>query len=446
MNDKACLNCYHCEKGVAKHVNAEMFLQAQADGKIPEEWFVKDDSIDCADCYHCQKCYADQKAKGTSGQNEANYFVFLTNECNLRCTYCYATKKPISATKEMLDRLKVFLTEEEDKRLGAHDISIQFFGGEPTVEWNSLTQFVEEFSDYYNKLYGRKVRWGMTTNATLLNRERLEFMKKWEMIPLFSIDGRPETHDHHRKTVGGGNSHHLIPLDLILEYYPTPEIRPTITPDTVADWLADLHWFHSKGLYIVATEVAYEADWTEESLLAARQMYESLAEIYVERRRAGLPIWMKFIEDGLGFLGTQEQTGHVCGIARGVVGVDSEGKLFACQRYASFSDPSLAIGDIWKGFDEHKLAEVQDLKREYMYPDPTSGFKCDDCVAKWRCRGGCNAMNFQCTGDRKMILTNHCKFQRMWAEISLTALARTGELWGKKYKKPGTCEDQPSER
>lgn len=371
MNDRACLNCYYCEKGVAKQVTAEMFTEAKAAGKIPEEWFTNEGTAGCADCYQCQKCYADQKGGGGSGRTEASYFLFLTNECNLRCTYCYATKKPIVATRAMLDQLRVFLTSEEDKRLGDHDLSIQFFGGEPTIEWDLLTWFVEDFSTYYTHLYpGRKVRWGMTTNATLLNREKLEFMKKWGMNPLLSIDGRPETHDHHRKTVGGGGSHQLIPLDLILEYFPTPEIRPTITPDTVEDWLADLRWFHNKGLYIVATEVAYEADWTDERLAKARKVYEALADIYVARRRAGLPIWMKFIEDGLGFLGADKQTGYVCGIARGLMAIDSSGLIYACQRYASFSKPELAIGDIWKGFDEHKLAETQDLKREYMYPDP----------------------------------------------------------------------------
>jgi len=443
MNSKACLNCYTCEKGVARSVTAEMFQEAQAKGKIPEEWFVKDESVNCADCYQCQKCYKSQREGQDGEKKEASYFIFLTNECNLRCTYCYATKKPIVATKAMLDQLRVFLTAEEDKRLGDHDISIQFFGGEPTIEWESLTWFVEEFGKYHALLHpGRKIRWGMTTNGTLLNRERLEFLKAHDLIPLFSIDGRPETHDHHRKTVGGGGSHHLIPLDLIREYFPTFEIRPTITPDTVADWLADLRWFHDRGLYTIATEVAYEADWTDERLSEARKMFEALADIYVERKRANQPVWMKFIEDGLGFLGAQEQTGYVCGIARGLMAIDSAGMIYSCQRYASFSNPKLAIGDIWKGFDEHKLAETQDLKREYMFPDPTSGFKCDDCVAKWRCRGGCNAMNYQCGGDRKKILASHCKFQKMWAEISLKALARTGELWGKKYSKPCACVDQ----
>lgn len=439
-----CQNCYTCEKGVVKSVTIDQYREAQTKGSLPPEWFTEEAKGSCQNCVDCQKCFSGQKSSG-GGKNTMNYFVFLTNDCNLRCSYCYATKVPMVASDEMLERLKTFLTKDEEERVGAHDISIQFFGGEPTLHWDRLQRFVVEFSELYQKLYGRKVRWGMTTNATQLNRERLEFMKKYEMQPLLSLDGRPETHDRQRRCADGSGSAALIPLDLILEYYPTPEVRPTITPEVVGDWLEDVAWFYSKGIYIVATEVAYEANWTPEAMASARRLYEALADIYVERKMAGLPVWMKFIEDGLGFAGAPEQKGKVCGIGLGGLGIDSEGRLFACQRYASMSDPALALGDIWRGPDEHKLAEANKLTREDMMPDPTSGYVCDGCVARWRCRGGCNAMNYQVTGDRRYITKSHCDFHRMWAEISLVALARTGELWGKRYPKVGEC-DMPAEK
>jgi uncharacterized protein len=425
MEDKKCLNCYTCEKGVIQSVTAEMFQKARLEGNIPPEWF-KD--TDCAECYACEKGYT----KGP-GNNlpVSTYFIFLTNECNLRCDYCYATKVPMIMSDETIEQVKTFLTKSEDLRLGEHELNIQFFGGEPTLRWNSLEKFVREFSRDYESLYGRKIKWGMTTNGTLLTEDRLKFLKDHDLKPLLSLDGRRETHNCHRKTVTGSGSFDLIPLDMILKYFPDIEIRPTITPETARGWAEDLLWFHSHGVYAVATEVAYEADWSPVSFLDARKMYEELADIYVERRTSGQKVWMKFIDDGLVALGNQEQTGHVCGIARGIAAIDSCGKLYACQRYASMSDPNLAIGDIWKGFEEHKLAETQSLKREDMSPQVGS---CRNCVAKWRCRGGCNAMNFQTCGDRKIILENHCRFQQMWSEISLVAMARTGELWGKRYK------------
>ena len=140
-------------------------------------------------------------------------------------------------------------------------------------------------------------------------------------------------------------------------------------------------------------------------------------------------MWMKFIDDARAAVGMNRQVGPVCGTARNSLAIDAAGLIYACQRYAAFSNPDLNIGNIWDGLNEARLKETQDLLRENMFPDPASGFTCDDCVARWTCRGGCNAMNFQTCGDRKMIMTNHCIFHKMWAEIALKALARTGELF-----------------
>jgi uncharacterized protein len=443
---KDCISCYTCEKGIVKHITVNEFRKAKEANAVPIDWFLND-AMRCENCVDCQKCYSGQGAgtEGRKGGNSVNYFLFLTNECNLRCSYCYATKVPLVMTRETIEQVKLFLTRDEELRIGAHETSVQFFGGEPTLRWDDLQCFVTEFTALYDKLYGRKVRWGMTTNATQLTRERLEFMKQYGITPLLSIDGRPETHDIHRRCIDGSGSSQLIDIDLIREYFPTAEIRPTITPESIENWMDDVKWFHSKGFYIVATEVAYEANWTDEKMAAARRTYEALADVYVERRMTGQPAWMKFIEDGLAFAGVPEQKGKVCGIGLGGLAIDSAGKLYACQRYASMSDPSLALGDIWRGLDEHKLATAQNLSREDMVPDPASGYQCAGCVARWRCRGGCNAMNYQVTGDRRYITKSHCDFHRMWAEISLVALARTGELFGKRYSQPRGC-DLPLEK
>jgi uncharacterized protein len=426
MNEK-CVKCYTCMSGVSSEVTVEMFREAQAKGELPKEWFQS--SKDCDKCYECMNCFSGQAGRGGTGI-QTNYFIFLTNECNLRCDYCYATKTPRVMTRDTLERLKVFLTEDEDLRLGtSRMIGIQFFGGEPTLEWNNLVDFVMEFSDLCLRRYGKPVRWGMTTNGTQLNEERLKFMKLYNIKPLLSLDGDRATHNTHRKRLSGTGSFDDIPLDLIIKYFPDCEIRPTITPETVWNWYEDLLWFHSKGLWNVATEVAYEANWDEDALEGAQQLYGALGNLYVRTKKEGKKFWMKFIDDARNTLGVTEQKGPVCGVARNSVAIDAEGLIYACQRYASFSNRSLSIGNIFKGFDEHKLRETQDLKREYMAPQPESGFVCEDCVARWCCRGGCNAMNFQQCGDRAVILKNHCVFHKMWAEIALKSLARTGELW-----------------
>lgn len=409
------MTCYTCEKGIVPTITAEVFNEAKKSGNIPQEWLTNETK---------------------KAPFKITYFLFLTNECNLRCSYCYATKTPRVMKPETLEQVKRFIADFESRRIsGPRDVTIQFFGGEPTMYWDVLEDFIVNFSAMYQGIHGQKIHWGMTTNGTLLDRRRLSFMKLYDMKPLLSIDGRRETHDLHRKKVNGSGSFDDIPIDLIREFFPNCEIRPTITPETVEDWDKDLEWFHSQGFYTVATEVAYEREWDSHSFEKARKLYEKLADKYVAMRKAGQKFWMKFIDDSRNCIGQTRKTGPVCGIARNSVAIDADGDLFSCQRFASFSDKSLALGNVFDGFNQEKLQEANNLRREEMSPVYGSGFDCNDCVALWRCMGGCNAMNYQVCGDRRNIPANFCKFQRMWAEIGLLALARTGELWTALNKK-----------
>lgn len=446
MKKTDCGKCYTCETGIVSSVTRDMLeegINKCGSSEIPKEWLTKSEGLEskCAKCFTCEKGYSPQPSScGVEKQTQqkrmsVTYFLFPTNECNLRCSYCYATKQPYVMSKETRDATLHFIFEMEKARFKdksgkpvKRDISIQFFGGEPTTQWETIKDFVLRGTDIIAKSEDT-VRWGMTTNCTLLNRERLRWLRHNNFNLLLSIDGPAAIHDRHRKTKNGKGSFHMIPMNLLAEYYPNCEIRPTITPETVEAFPKTLQWFYDREFFTIATEVAYEADWTDEAMEKARVTYKILADMYVKRKNAKLPFWMKFIQDGRKSLGSTRQLGGVCGIADRTIAIDGLGFLFACQRYASFSDRSLALGTVQRGFDKAKLEKANTLKREHMQPDPNGDFFCDECPALWKCRGGCNAMNYQTVGDRKFIMQNLCKFQRLWAEMGLMALSATGELW-----------------
>ena len=439
-----CNNCYTCEKCYTEEGSCDSCYSC-------EKCYTEEGG--CNECYTCEKCYTDESDKKTRtspavtpGMN-ITYFFFPTNQCNLRCDYCYATKRNVTMDKRVADRALDFITIDEEKRAPNRRINIQFFGGEPTVEFDLLKYIVERGNKLAQERLGKKINWGMTTNGTLLDEERIKWLKSVGIKPLISIDGKKETHDKHRIYADGRGSFDDIPLELYLKYFPNTEIRPTILPDTIETWADDLRWFQSKGCYTVATEVAYEADWTPEAMAKAWKMYNELADIYIDLKRQGKKVWMKFIDDGRKTLGIREQRGYVCGIGKNTLAIDGEGDIYSCQRYASFADKSLALGNIWDGFDPIKLTEANSLKRELMRPAEGSLFDCETCPARYRCRGGCNAMNYQVNGDRKIIMDNNCKFQRLWTTISLRALAATGELWDRfKVQKASNAQSKPSKQ
>lgn len=330
--------------------------------------------------------------------------------------------------RPVLNQVKKFITEMEDIRIGQRNISIQFFGGEPLVEWETLKVFVTEMKDLCRALYDKEPRFGMTTNGTLLNDERLQFLKKHNINLLLSLDGRKNVHDVHRKNKDGEGSFDKIPLALIMSYFPNVQIRPTITPETIDGWSNELEWFYSIGLTNVATEVNYEGEWTDEKLEIARKEFEKIAKLYLKKRKAGQKIWLKFVEDARMNVNVKEQKGVVCGTANNSIAIDAAGNIYACQRWATAGSRDFAIGNVFDGFNEEKLRQAQSLVRENMKPEVSD---CSECLARYHCRGGCNAVNHWLCGQREIIPEIYCKFQRIWTEIAVKVLLITGELCSK---------------
>ena len=105
-----------------------------------------------------------------------NYELILTENCNLRCKYCfddefsdrtdcsYNPTMPISRIEEILD----FIEKTKDKNVSP---KINFFGGEPTVNWDFIVEF-------YNKANARIGNFSSTinTNGVNLNKERIDFL------------------------------------------------------------------------------------------------------------------------------------------------------------------------------------------------------------------------------------------------------------------------------
>ena len=97
--------------------------------------------------------------------------LFLTEDCNLLCDYCFvATKK---AGRQMFwevarKAIDFLLTQSRD----APDIDITFFGGEPLLEL-SLMRRIAEYVERRARPLGKEVHYAVTTNGTLMSEEIL---------------------------------------------------------------------------------------------------------------------------------------------------------------------------------------------------------------------------------------------------------------------------------
>jgi len=127
-------------------------------------------------------------------QDPTKIDIFLTERCNLRCTFCnYSSTSSEEAFKEMNDKKVLKLIDE------ICDMDVKIFGvlgGEPFLRKTVLLEVMEKV-----KKHG--IEGSIVTNGTLLKREDVEKIvgMEWDLIR-FSIDGLGEMHDSLRGVKG----------------------------------------------------------------------------------------------------------------------------------------------------------------------------------------------------------------------------------------------------
>ena len=72
---------------------------------------------------------------------------------------------------------------------GRRNLEVDFFGGEPLLNWNVVKQLVE-YGRSLEETHNKKFRFTLTTNGVLLNDEIMEFCNKEMSNVVLSLDGR----------------------------------------------------------------------------------------------------------------------------------------------------------------------------------------------------------------------------------------------------------------
>ena len=138
--------------------------------------------------------------------------LHVAHDCNLRCKYCFAATGdfcmgerkllPFEVGKKALD----WLVEKSGKRV---HLEVDFFGGEPLMNFEVMKQLVE-YGRSIEKEKNKKFKFTTTTNCVLMNDEIIDFLNREMGNVVISMDGRPEVHDRMRPTVNGKGSYAII--------------------------------------------------------------------------------------------------------------------------------------------------------------------------------------------------------------------------------------------
>jgi len=187
LNGNQCI-LYHVPTGTVWKVDYTDFEQARVVTTI-------NDLISCVSKYPSisERIYSEAfKWKPSS-----KIALVVTTSCNMSCDYCYASQGNYGLLEEnMSKQMALKAIEKLENAFGTTDW-VQFFGGEPVLNFDVIKSVVEVLRERHSTL-----RFSINTNGSLITEEIARFLGNSMSDIYVSLDGPPEIHDLHRKFRG----------------------------------------------------------------------------------------------------------------------------------------------------------------------------------------------------------------------------------------------------
>jgi len=328
----------------------------------------------------------------------------VAQSCNLSCIYCYAEESGSNCKNQLMefDVAKKTIDYLIENSKNIKNLHIQFFGGEPLLNFKVMKQIVE-----YSKKVGQQANkvftFSLTTNATLLDEEVQHYLIDNDITTKLSIDGDQATHDKQRPFRDGSGSYRNVLINsltfkdkLIRKGKFAPSVRANVINGS-AEKLSEIAEIFSamgfKAIDIAAIFGKHGSDdnglaITEEEFDAINRQMDDYIEQWLQNKiNEGKPLKNNYIErevvKKLRMLNRNNLLeGIRCGVGRGTNAVDVNGNIYPCHRYQGME--KYIIGNVADGgVDTDKVSSYYSAIIENMLEN------CTTCWMRYKCGGPC---------------------------------------------------------
>lgn len=345
--------------------------------------------------------------------------------CNLGCSYCYKEDLATPAAGQRMDfetaRKSIDLLLAEGA--ARERVNVVFFGGEPLSNLPLIRQVV----DYTNRrceALGKTPDYSITTNATLLKPDSVDWFNAERFSIAVSMDGPKQLHDRHRLTVGGRGTYDTVSakVRMLLERYTARPVgaRVTLTKGNTAVVEIHRHLKHEIGFH----EVGY-APVTSETGDAFALDGAELKQVFDEMKKLGL----EYRADALagrnnGFSNMHQLMTDLhqgtrkvlpCGAGIGMLAVDKDGGLNLCHRFTGSKMPT--YGTVDDGIDKDALGDFLAKAAD------RSDRGCATCRIRNLCAGGCYHESYAHFNDPLRPTYHYCDILRDWVDFGIGVYA-----------------------
>ncbi len=336
-------------------------------------------------------------------------YLMLTEDCNLRCKYCYENVSRCDSSYMSFDTAKKtvdFLIENALKH-GKKKIEITFFGGEPLLNLDVMIKFFHYAVDKAGQ-YNIRLFFSIITNGTIYNKQFEEFILEWYRIIKsasiqISVDGIPEVQDKNRITKNGKPTSEIV-LENIIKlktFFEQNQIKPdsfhthsVVTKDNISKMFLSYKYFRQLGVRKLEFMLSDEENWDENdisvyieqmSLISDYIYQECLSSYSLQPLKEAKTI----IDPDNGKI-----SANSCPAGKSFCAITSNGDIYPCQR-TYFNNRSFKLGNVFDGIIDNEIRKIFfDAHRSDMYSDDICCGECKNTECKI-----CMAYNYQINGD-----------------------------------------------
>lgn len=280
------------------------------------------------------------------------FYLFVSQECNLACSYCYGDGGEYRKNKMFMDEstainfIDKFITKENSGYL------INFFGGEPLLNFNLMKTIVAECKAKAKK-HGFRIVFNMTTNGTVWNDKIAKFVAEEIGTVTISLDGPQNINDAQR--VPRGN---FSPYEKTVQAIGEMQQRGcnytirTIMSKNSQGKLSEIYHHNSKlagkggvGLSTVDVDINHPLALSEDE---DRALVNEIVEINSESLRTLYegydPKFNEYTAELCKLIFGKKYRPRPCNAGQTVLAVAADGELYPCHRFVGYDQ--FCVGNV----------------------------------------------------------------------------------------------------
>ncbi len=358
--------------------------------------------------------------------------IGVTNKCNFQCLYCYGINgsygKKIQTISEnkLFSLLDFFIVKSVDIN------QIQFFGGEPLIEFNLIKKICNYFekAKMKNKIKDIPMM-TMVTNGSIISEKIIKFFKEYNFSITVSLDGPPEVNDLARKDKNGDGTFKKISdtINLLRENDIQYGIEATYTKYHIklgiSVWNLIQFFYETFGLTSVHIppvssnnpNIALFPEYTKETMKIYREAINNCLRNWIN----GNIVSFSFLDRYLYGLIKLKTSITFCPAGYDTIAISWEGKIYPCFMFYGIDS---------FGYKENILEEQ---KIDFQMPLKSECTDCSKCWIRYLCSICIGGVYFE-TGSICKIPVYLCEWQKGMIEeiiFNISNIQKNVDIWEK---------------